>query len=448
MSTDASAIDADWFDARVRAATAQLQSDEVLLASLHTEATDFVRFNHARVRQAGAIAQTEIGLDLIEGKRHAQARVALSGDTAGDDARIAAALSRLREQRAQLPDDPHLIVNTEPASSHVVNANELPPTDDIVGTIADRNDGQDMVGIYTSGTVATGFANSLGQRNWFESSTFDFDWTRYLQADKAVKSGYAGRSWDDATFDRKLADADAKYQALQRAPMQLDPGEYRTLLTPAALEEVMGLLAWNSFGIRAQRTSQSSLLRLVTGDAQLDDRVRISEHTAGGVAPNFQEQGWLRPDEVVLIDGGRAVDALVSPPSSVEFDVEPNGASGGESPESLAMAGGGLADDDALGALDTGLWVGNLWYTNYSDRPGCRVTGMTRFATFWVEGGEIAAPVDVLRFDDSLYNMLGERLIDLTAEPELLVDNTTYEQRVLASMTLPGALIDGMRFTL
>ncbi len=441
-------LDSDWFDARVQAASDQLTGDEVLLASFHTEDTDFVRFNHAKVRQAGSIAQTEISLDLVEGQRHAEATVGLTGDADVDDARILGVVERLREQRQQVPDDPHLLVNTDPTSSHQIAESTLPATDDIVGTITDRGAGQDLVGIYASGTVASGFANSLGQRNWFETSTFDFDWTRYLQADKAVKSAYAGFGWDNAVFDRKLAEADAKFEALKRTPMSLDPGEYATLLTPSALEEVMGLLSYGAFGIRSQRTSQSSLLRLVTGDAQLDSRVRISEHTADGVAPNFQEQGWLRPDEVVLIDEGQAAGALVSPRSSVEFGVEPNGAAGHESPESLAMAGGTLADADALARLDTGLWVGNLWYTNYSDVPGCRVTGMTRFATFWVEGGEIAAPVNVLRFDDSIYNMLGERLVDLTSTPEMLVDNSTYEQRTSASMTLPGALIDGMRFTL
>ena len=44
--------------------------------------------------------------------------------------------------------------------------------------------------------------------------------------------------------------------------------------------------------------------------------------------------------------------------------------------------------------------------------------------------------------------MLGGRLVDLTSAPELLVDNSTYERRTSASARLPGALIDGMRFTL
>ena len=41
--------------------------------------------------------------------------------------------------------------------------------------------------------------------------------------------------------------------------------------------------------------------------------------------------------------------------------------------------------------LGTGLFVGNLWYTNFSDRAACRTTGMTRFATFWIDEGEIVA---------------------------------------------------------
>ena len=31
----------------------------------------------------------------------------------------------------------------------------------------------------------------------------------------------------------------------------------------------------------------------------------------------------------------------------------------------------------------------------------------------WVEDGEIVAPVDVLRFDDSVLDLLGDRLVGL-----------------------------------
>jgi predicted Zn-dependent protease len=117
-------------------------------------------------------------------------------------------------------------------------------------------------------------------------------------------------------------------------------------------------------------------------------------------------------------------------------------------PESLAMAGGTLPADDALAALDTGIAIGNLHYLNYSDRPAGRMTGMTRFATFWVEHGRIVAPIDVLRFDDTVYRLLGPNLEALTLETEFILDAGTYQSRQLASVRVPGALVSEMAFTL
>ena len=53
-----------------------------------------------------------------------------------------------------------------------------------------------------------------------------------------------------------------------------------------------------------------------------------------------------------------------------------------------------------------------------------------------------------MRFDDTLYRMLGENLEALTRERELLLDPSTYEGRSTASARLPGALLRALRFTL
>ena len=213
------------------------------------------------------------------------------------------------------------------------------------------------------------------------------------------------------------------------------------------MEEIAGLLCWGGFSGRALATQQSALARMQAG-ARLDPRVAVAEDTAGGVAPGFQGEGFARPDRVALIGEGALVGSLVSPRTAREFNLAENGANGAEMPESLSMQGGDLAAHDALAALDTGLAIGNLWYLNYSDRPNCRMTGMTRFATFWVENGKVVAPVNVLRFDDTLYRMLGENLEALTTETELLLDPNTYGGRMLTSATLPGALVREMAFTL
>jgi predicted Zn-dependent protease len=437
-----------YFDELITWATSQLQGSEVLTASLSGEDSDFVRFNHGDVRQAGSVRQREVLVDLIEGTSHAQGSIQLAQDASVDRARLARTLEGLRETRGLVPPDPYLSYATEVNSSERVHRGAVPEASWAVNTIQAAGANRDLVGIYSAGETFAGFANSLGQRNWFQSSTFNFDWSFYLQADKAVKNLYAGRQWDEAAFRAKVDWSAQQLAALARPPIDLKPGQYRTYLAPAALVELIEMMSWGGFSLKAHRTRQTPLLKMITGEARLHSSVCIAEDTAGGVAPNFSEQGFVRPDEVVLIEGGAYRDCLVSPRSAMEYNVATNGASPWESPHSVSMAPGTLARDAVLGELGTGLYVGNLWYLNFSDRAACRTTGMTRFATFWVEGGEIVAPANVLRFDDTAYHLLGDNLVGLTAEVDLLLDPSTYGERSSGSSRLPGALIDDMRFTL
>ncbi len=166
------------------------------------------------------------------------------------------------------------------------------------------------------------------------------------------------------------------------------------------------------------------------------------------MAPAFTVDGFVKPDEVLLIEAGQARDTLNSPRSAREFGLPANGANALESPEALHLAPGTLDANDVLSALDTGLYVSNLWYLNYSDRPACRMTGMTRFACFWVEKGQLVEPLQVMRFDDSFLRMFGEGLLGLTAQAEPVPENGTYQERQLSSVTTPGALVDQWRLTL
>ena len=103
---------------------------------------------------------------------------------------------------------------------------------------------------------------------------------------------------------------------------------------------------------------------------------------------------------------------------------------------------------DAPQQLGTGIYISNLWYLNFSDRASCRITGMTRFASFWVENGQIKAPLNVMRFDESLFRILGEHLVALTQETETIMDDRSYGERHTGGAILPGALLKSMRFVL
>ena len=426
---------------------ASLQAGERYAASFEAERTDFVRLNRGRVRQPGSVAQRYIAMRLIRGQRHAKHVLSLTGDAGVDGDAIRAAVQGLRAALPELVDDPLLLLPAEVRSTRAVRGGPLPPAEQVIGEVLAAAHGTDLVGIYAGGPVWRGFANSEGQRNWHEATTFNLEWSLYFRADKAVKTGLAGFAWDGAALVHKMTEARDRLMLISRPAKALAPGKYRAYLAPSAVEEIARLLCWGGFSGRALATQQSSLARMHAG-ATLDARVSLAEDTASGVAPAFQAEGFARPDGVSLVERGTLVGSLVSPRTGREFGLPENGANGDEVPESLSMAGGTLAEKDALDALGTGLHIGNLHYLNYSDRPACRMTGMTRFATFWVDEGRIAAPIDVLRFDDTIYRLLGSNLEALTTETELLLDSATYQSRKLGSVKLPGALVGEMAFTL
>ncbi len=427
---------------------AELEGDEVLICTLGGEDSDFVRFNRGEVRQAGSVTQRSFSLDLIDGRRRTMASTTLRGDPEKDLAWLKKMLGDLRERLPLVPEDPYLNYATEVNSSERHVTHEGPEPEAALADIRQAAGDKDLVGIYASGSIYSGLANSLGQRNWYDTANFNFDWCFYHSGDKAVKTSYAGLEWNPAAFQRKVDLASRQLAALSHAPTTIRPGRYRVFLTPAAVNDVMRLLSWGGFGLKALKTQQSPLLKLSTGEETLHASVHLLENTAEGVAPDFQGQGFIRPPSVTLIEGGRHAEALVSPRSAAEYHVPTNGASGAEAPESLDLAAGSLPQDDVLARLENGIYVGNVWYLNYSDRPACRTTGMTRFATFRVENGEIQAPLNVMRFDETVYRMLGANLIDLTAERELVLDPGSWSQRSTTSGHFPGALVEDFNFTL
>lgn len=425
-----------------------LRSGEVFLAQFEGEESDFIRLNHARVRQAGSLSKHSIYIELIDGERHAGALFTLSGDAAEDRRLAEIELIRLRETLPHLPTDPHLFYATDVQSTERIERRTLPTGDEVLGLILDVAGEHDLVGIYAAGAVHRGFANSLGQRNWFSNDTFNFEWTFYHHADKAIKDTYAGFVWDDADLRRELEWSATRLDLLGRPPHELSPGAYRAFLEPAAIAELLQLARWGGFGLEAVETKTSPLLHFWQGETPLSPRINLAEKTAGGTAPEFDERGFIRPPEVLMIRQGQPGDPLVSPRSAHEYGRPTNGANNGEWPESMELAGGRRSSKELMKEIDHGLYLQRLWYLNWSDRAAARITGMTRFACFWVEQGELIAPLPAMRFDETLFHILGDKLLGLSKERERIFDPETYDGRTTQSCLLPGALIDDLHLTL
>ncbi|MGY2232955.1 TldD/PmbA family protein [Pseudomonas tolaasii] len=411
------------------------------------EASEFVRFNHGQVRQAGQVQQASLNLKLIDDGRHADLGITLSGEPELDRQRLADGLQQLRETLPLLPQDPYLLLNHNAWQSNNEQTRPLPELAQVLEDISRAADGVDLVGFYAAGPITRGFASSDGAFGWHRANSFNFDFSLFHANGEAVKASYAGHTWNSAEFAARFQQAREQLEFLGRPLHTLAPGQYRAYLAPAALEEIISIITWGGFSAQAIASKGSSLQKLYADEQSLSPLVTVSEQISGSLSQAFSTEGYPRGD-VTLIKEGKAEGQLINSRSAAEYGLSTNGASSDESPSALQVAPGSLAQADILKQLGTGLYISNLWYLNYSDLPAARLTGMTRFATFWVENGEIKAPVSTMRFDDSVYSLLGSQLEALTAERELLLSASTYSQRNTASNLLPGALVKRLTLTL
>lgn len=424
----------------------QVPADHELLVNFSGEESDFIRFNHARVRQAGSVEHHHVGLKLIHGRRHASAHCDVSGDVDDDARHLQAQLRQLHDHLQHLPPDPYLSYATDVHSGAHVLEQPGPPRHEVIDTIVSAAGDADLVGIWASGRMHFGFANSLGQRNWHSVSNFNFDWSCHTTGDKAVKGQHAGSRWSTQSLHDAIAQSRVQLTLMGQPARTLAPGRYRAYLAPTAVAELLDTLAQGGFGLKSHRTAQSPLLKMTREGVQLDPRVHLQENHRMGFSPLFTPEGFIKPARITVIEQGTYAQSLTDARSATEYDSPVNAA--GEYPESLDMEGGHLAANRIVDELDTGLYINNLWYCNFSDRNNGRITGMTRFGCFWVENGRVQAPINVMRFDDTIYRILGDGLADLTRERQLIADPCTYERRSTAVQHLPGILIDDFQLTL
>lgn len=435
------------FQSLVDTLHAALGVDEHFTLGLNAEQSQFVRFNHAKVRQAGEVSQASAHLRLIHAGRQAEQHLTLSGDAHLDRQRLLDALSQLRQTLPLLAADPYLSLDESAWHSDSQQTQALPELSEVLALLEQEAGDLDLVGIYAAGPIWRAFASSFGAFGWHQANSFNVDWSLFHDSGQAVKANYAGQRWSADDFTARLRQARAQLGYLGLAPVVLEPGSYRAYLAPAAMDEIASMLCWGGFSALALATGSSALQRLYSGDATLSPLVSFAEQVSGSLSPAFSDQGSPRLD-VALIERGKASQRLTCARSAVEFGLSANGADSYESPCALSLAPGQLPSEQILERLGTGLYISNLWYLNYSDLPAARMTGLTRFATFWVQDGQIQGPVSTMRFDDSLYNVLGDQLEALTCEREMILSTSTYGQRSTGSSHLPGALVKGLTLTL
>ena len=425
----------------------KLESGEELSVNLAAEETLFLRLNNNRVRQNTDVSQCVLSLRYQGGGRTVDHTLTLSRQEAQDRVAALAALARCRSEAALLPPDPFQVAMANHGNSREEFVGQLLAPEPLLHAIVGPAAGCDMVGFYAGGTLIRANRNSKGQSHWFASDNFFFDYSLY-DGPKAVKGVYCAAVWSEADWSANLERSKRALALLQRPVQNIRPGAYRTYLAPAAFSDLVGMMGWGALSGAAWKQGRSPFKKLAEQELRLSPLLSIDENFGMGLAPRFNELGEVAPERLPLISEGALANLLISSRSAKEYGLQANGASGGESPRALDVAPGTLAAPDVLAALGSGLYLSNLHYLNWSDPVSARVTGMTRYACFWVEGGEIVGPINNLRWDESLYEALGAKLLALGQTAEISPETGTYSHRNPGGIRAPGALIEGFNFTL
>jgi predicted Zn-dependent protease len=424
------------------------KESEQFTVKLSGERSQFTRFNHARVRQTGCVIDGSVELTLSEDQRSSSRQFPFTGNWEVDWQVAHVALQELRDELPQLPIDPYLVLPSGKNTSREIHSGSLLTAEVLVPTLLEIVEELDFTGLYAGGVVINGYGDSNQQKHWFATDSFTLDYSLFTQEGKELKGIFAGSDWNNEVYIDQINDAKKQLKLLSRPAKELPKGQYKTYFEPAAVADLLAMLSWGGLSEADLQQGNSALACLSQQEKQLSPKFTLKENFQRGLIPRFNEWGEIVAPELSLIEKGFLVNTLVNSRTAKEYQKDANGANGYESLRAPEIVQGNLGFSEILPALDTGLYISNLHYLNWSDRPTGRITGMTRYACFWVEGGEIIAPIENLRFDESLYRFWGENLVDLTNFQEFIPEVGTYERRHLGGSLVPGMLVEDFTYTL
>lgn len=425
-----------------------LKNGEHLILSLQGENSQFIRINNARIRQTGLVNNIDVSFDFIYDKRNCQGQITLSGDYEADYQRAVDELNRLRAEIVQLPEDPFVVLPENTGSTRERKKTNGLGADKAVDALLPIMSGVDLVGIWSSGRIFSGSSNSAGQKHWFETDTYSLDFSLVNKDHKMVKGTFAGSDWDQSQYEAYIKDAKQKLQLMNKKPVKMKPGKYRTWFESKAVADFLSMFSWQGVSEANIRQGNSAFIRMRNEGTKLSPLFSLNEDFRSGLVPRFNERGEIAPEVISIIEKGNLVNTMVSSRTAKEYKVKSNNASGEEVLRAPKMAIGSLTNEDVLQKLGTGLFLSNLHYLNWSDNIGGRITGLTRYACFWVENGEIVGPIETMRFDDTIYNLFGGELEAVGDSVKINPEVETYDGRQYGNITCPGMLVKSFELTL
>jgi predicted Zn-dependent protease len=228
----------------------------------------------------------------------------------------------------------------------------------------------------------------------------------------AAGSGYADRVHAD--LGRLDVEAVAREAILtaRRAqdPRTLPPGTYEVVLEPYAVADIVEFLGSQLTGLAVEEGRSFVGGRLgerVTGEAV----TLVEDPTDPEALPRPFDFEGVPSERLTLIDGGVARHVVYDSQTAARNGARNTGHALPSStpaplPMHLRLEPGTTPREALVAGVRRGVLVTRFWYTRWVHPLKTVVTGMTRDGTFAIENGEIAYPIQSLRFTQSYHDAL------------------------------------------
>jgi PmbA protein len=263
-------------------------------------------------------------------------------------------------------------------------------------------------GAFSTASGELAVANSRGVFAYHPYT--DVELTLVLEGESG--SGYAhAASWRLDRVDTEALAREAVTRALgSHAPRRIPPGEYPVVLEPYAMLALVEALAQAGMGALAVQEGRSWMNGRI-GHVALSPALSIWDDgldRAGNPVP-FDCEGVPKQRVDIVRQGvptAPVYDTLtaarepgrVSTGHAQPFEEDWDG----PAPGNLALAAGDATVEELIARTECGLYVTRFWYTNLISEHDCAITGTTRDGVWWIEHGELAYPVQNLRFSQRL----------------------------------------------
>jgi predicted Zn-dependent protease len=253
-----------------------------------------------------------------------------------------------------------------------------------------------MNGMEASGLVGmsydcTAIGTSTGNLAYHRST----DAFMRLTIDRGKPSSFrllSAEAWDDLPVDEAIREVAAEVEADENQ-VELDPGEYRLIMEPQAVADLVPFLAWS---MNARQADEGlTVFSGRQGETVAGNNFAMRSEINGILkGMPFNDEG-LASNDVVWIEDGK----LVNQPCT-RFWAKETGREPLFIPGNLTIDGDSGSTGELVRSIKgRALLFRRFWYIRFVDQKELSLTGMTRDGVFLVDNGEIVHPVKDFRWN-------------------------------------------------